>query len=179
MAKQDLEVFSEFANCYGYAAKCAQPINSFKGGTAKPGGQSYEGDLNDYAKRLKLGVLSDGGDNVIYLSTTDVNSLVTANIPGVGDGWYLIALLVKPGGFHFVRRQGKNLFGEPFWKWKQGNGGKVERNANGGGAWVRVTNGNFPNLVKGEFLVNPPGYKDWGKIYFFKVANDGFKVTST
>lgn len=181
MSGKDQEVFSALANCYGYAVKCKTPINSHNGGQAVPAGEKYSGNLDNYCQRLKQGILSDGGNKVSFLSEASVNTLQTANIPTPRSGWYLIALLVKKDGFHFVRRQLKHLGGEPFWKWKQGNPGKVERNAYDFGtakAWVRVTNANFPELIKGSLLTDVPGYKGWDKVYFFEVDKSGFNVTS-
>ncbi|HEX5127440.1 MAG TPA: hypothetical protein VFW00_11920, partial [Rhodocyclaceae bacterium] len=110
-----------------------------------------------------------------------VGGLTTNDIPAAQANWYLIAMLVKADGYHFVRRQRKSAFGEPFWKWKQGNGGEEERNAYdpGTNSWVDVTNARFPELVKGQLRADMPGYAGWVRLAFFEVHNDGFVVTAS
>ncbi|MCB1957537.1 MAG: hypothetical protein KDG55_17790 [Rhodocyclaceae bacterium] len=176
MSKQDTEFFSSTANCYGYAAKCAAPGGS---GTACPAGEKPGSDAADYARRLRDGVLADGGAKVKLLLETTAQTVTAGTIPTPRADWYLIALLVKAEGFHFVRRQLSHFGGEPFWKWKQGNGGVVERNAYDGGAkkWIRVTNAEFPRLVRGDLMTDMPGYRGWNQLYFFEVAKSGFDVT--
>jgi len=55
----------------------------------------------------------------------------------------------------------------------------VERNAYDGGAkkWIRVTNAEFPRLVRGDLMTDMPGYRGWNQLYFFEVAKSGFNVT--
>lgn len=177
VAKQDTQFFSNTANCYGYAVKCAAPGGS--GGQAVPGGEKPGSDVSDYGRRLRDGVLSDGGAKVNLLGESTVQTITAATIPVPRADWYLIALLVKADGFHFVRRQLKKFSGSPHWKWKQGNGGVVETNAYDTAAkdWIRVTNDRFPDLVNGTLRTDMPGYNGWGKIYFFEVHKDGFDVT--
>jgi len=182
MSGADKQYFSDIANCYGYAVKCASPVNALEGGQAKPGGVTPLDSKLRYYNTLKDGVIRDGGSKVKFLSDYDVSSLSAANVPSVNSSeYYLIAMLVKADGFHFVRRQRKRAMGTPFWKWKQGNGGKVERNAYdlNGKSWVRVTDTRFPDLVKGALLTDAPGYDGWDRIYFFQVKTEGFKVNAS
>jgi hypothetical protein len=179
---QDIRVFSDHANCYAYAMKCQDPINHHIGGMAKPNGEVYTGDLDNYCNRLQAGVLADGGANVNLLrGPLDVVGFISGNIPAPRADWYLVAMLVNNVGFHFVRRQRRRFLRAPFWKWKQGNGGVIERNARlkNRDQWVRITNARFPDLITGQLITNGPGYAGWLKLYFFEVHYDGFQVTST
>ena len=180
MAQQETQLFSNEANCYAYAVKCKQPINCAKG-QARPGGAVPGADAGKFLEALQAGVLADGGAKVAQLAEFSVNALTTTQIPAPRAGWYLIAMLTNAVGFHFVRRQLKHLGGEPHWKWKQGNKGMVELNAYDHKAkdWVRVTNANFPSLVKGGMGTDGPGYAGWVTVTFFEVHKDGFTVTSS
>ncbi|OUS30866.1 hypothetical protein A9Q99_04985 [Gammaproteobacteria bacterium 45_16_T64] len=183
MKSRDEQDFSQTANCYGYAAKCAVPNNS-SAGTAKPGGVTFGGDLGGYCTALKAGVIADGAGKATYLSDYAVNTITAANIPSASSAnKYLIAMLVQKSGFHFVRRQRKHdMPGDPFWKWKQGNGGKVERNAYNLAAttFERITDAKFPDLIRGKLiLADSPGYNGWERVFFFEVDQEGFKVTAS
>ena len=181
MPKQDKEFFSNVANCYAFAAKCATPTNGSAGKQARPGGHSSTGNAGTDAVAFAAGVVTDGGARVNQLGSFSVNAFVVGNIPQARADWYLIAMLVKSDGFHFVRRQRKSACGTPFWKWKQGNPGLVERNAFDPNTndWIRVTDAQFARLVKNQLGTDGPGYGGWELIYFFEVQKAGFTVTAS
>ncbi len=181
MAKQDKEFFSNLANCYAFATKCTTPTNALATRQARPGGHDSTGVTATDAANFVAGVLADGGAQVNALGNFSVNAFVVGNIPQARADWYLIVMLVKSSGFHFVRRQRKSAFGSPYWKWKQGNPGLVERNAFDATAndWIRVTDAEFARLVKGQLVTDGPGYGGWELIYFFEVQKAGFTVTAS
>src|SRR5262249_34287543 len=111
MAKQNKVFFSNFANCYAFAAKCANPTNASAQRHARPGGRASTGVLNADAPAFANGVIADGGNRVNALGHFSVNAFVVANIPQSRAEWYLIAMLVNKDGFHFVRRQRRRLSG--------------------------------------------------------------------
>lgn len=177
----DTEFFSKVANCYAYAVKCAEPVNA-KTGLARPGLHKYSGDADREHQNFTAGVLADGGPKVNALGgRISVPAFVPANVPQPRADWYLIGLLVKANGFHFMRRQRKSAFGTPFWKWKQGNGGLVERNAYDpvAGDYVRITDALLGPLIQGTYRTEMPGYKDWVWLQFFEVQKSGFTVTAS
>lgn len=181
MAGKDTEFFSNSANCYGYAAKCAQPTNHLGGGQARPGGATPQANTAAYLTALQQGVLADAGTRARQLGQFSVASLSSGQIPVPTAGWYLVAMLNHATGFHFVRRQASRLAGEPFWKWKQGNPGLVERNAFDPDAnkYVRVTNANFPKLIRNGMVTEAPGYNGWQTITFFECHPAGFTVSAS
>ncbi|MDQ8021126.1 MAG: hypothetical protein REI94_04760 [Moraxellaceae bacterium] len=176
--KQDLRAFSSTANCYAFAVKCVNPVG---GGTARPGGATSNGDVAAYCAALIRGVQADGGNKVRFIAEYAAQGLLATDVPAARNDWYLIAMLVKAEGFHFVRRQRKSAFGEPFWKWKEGNGGLEERSAYelSSNDNIRITDARLPDLVKGGTLVTAhPSYVGWQRIAFFEVHKDGFTVTA-
>lgn len=177
MADRKTEFFSNAANCYAHAVKRTQPTNGGGLRQAIPGGE-LPGD--NYYTRLSDAVGTDGGASVKSLGRFAVASLTTAQIPVPSANHYLIGMLVKEVGFHFIRREIKHFAGRRSWKWKQGNLGVVELNAYSAKSksYVRVTNLNLPDLIKGNLRTDPPGYVGWEWIYFFEVASGGFDVTA-
>jgi hypothetical protein len=112
------------ANCYAYACNCKTPkIGIF--GAALPGG--YAGDAvtkkqnqtsDEYYARLVFGIRQDAHKNGV--KHVQVSRTVT-QLPFEGSG-YIIAMLVQPTGFHFLRR---DRF-KKTWTEKNGNEGEVE-----------------------------------------------------
>ncbi|MCB1917043.1 MAG: hypothetical protein KDG52_15170 [Rhodocyclaceae bacterium] len=180
MAGKDTEFFSNRANCYGYAAKCADPLNGEGGGQARPGGATPQSNAAAYLAALQQGVLADAGTRARQIGQFSVAALSSDQIPVPAAGWYLVAMLTHDTGFHFVRRQLSRFAGDPFWKWKQGNPGMVERNAFEPDAkrYVRVTNANFPKLIRGGMVTEAPGYTGWQTVTFFEVHPAGFTVSA-
>jgi hypothetical protein len=173
MPKEDKEFFSNNANCYAYSVKCANPTNvppgmALPGLVTKKSGQS----TGDYGEALAAGVLADGGAKVRRLGGT------LDAIPAASDGFYLIALLVRSDGFHFIRRQQKRWKGDPIWKWKCGNHGLVYRNVydTTTTGWVTITNANVASLVRegSRYMSEFQGFEF---LCFFEVAVSGFQVS--
>lgn len=175
-------------NCYVYAAKCWQnKVGQIK---VAPDAVPQQGAVGAKEEKLKDGVIADANaDNnktVMHLGTftTPFNDLV---VPDALANEYLICMLTNKNGFHFMRRQKKKKFGTPCWKWKSGNGGKVERNAfTPSGNSVSVTNANLKQFIlsttddtiaKDKLLVKgTPLLGNVQRIDFFSVPQDGFKV---
>ncbi len=110
-------------NCYAYAFKCIAVMGKYgapvPGGKAdapvfrkRPGTETPE----DYYQRLLDGIVADGVANQKTI-TVKRGSGVPDNPPQPGDNEYLVAMMVKADGFHFLRR-GR----DGFWSHKNGGG---------------------------------------------------------
>ena len=157
------------SNCYAYAAKCAQPAAGVPGATARPGVLSGQPpDNNGDVAGLVAGVLADGGINAQTLVGTP------DNLPVVPANFYLVAMITKADGFHFMRRDEETKR----WSWKDGNHGSVKLNV-----WHVPTDHyvyiNDANL--NDILVTHRGNYFWlysGMTFqqFFAFQNTGFNV---
>lgn len=121
-------------NCYAYAMKCPRPA----GNAMAPGlvnrkglpGKRAIGSQREYVESLFEGIKEDAkadDDKTITFFPLDIEksseSLDPCHMPNqVPSGHYLVAMLVRNGGFHFMRQDPNTKL----WSHKNGPNGEVE-----------------------------------------------------
>ncbi len=169
LGAQEEYVWGAHANCYAFAADCAQPNVGAPPRTARPGVATGAAPANNGdVPGLIAGVLADGGAAVQTLMGTP------AMIPVVPPNSYLVAMLTSAGGFHFMRR---DEFTKR-WSWKDANHGSVKLNVMHfpTAHYVYINDANLADI-----LVNNRGNYVWAynnMVFqqFFAMQNNGFAV---
>lgn len=108
-------------NCYAYAMKCDQPDNT--GGHSGPGGaagRAVSPSMNPYHANLIAGVMADGAAQNKPVLSLQRNA--PSPVPAPRGGTYLVAMVAKADGFHFLRRNDTTLL----WSHKNGPGSDPE-----------------------------------------------------
>ncbi len=110
-------------NCYAYACQCVNAVMG-KFGAPVPGGKAGqpvfkkapgEESPAQYYQRLLDGIVEDGRANKKTI-TVARDGGVPDNPPVPGHNEYLVVMMVKPDGFHFLRRGNDG-------NWSHKNGG--------------------------------------------------------